>query len=147
MSAPALTIRRLERSDLAACVALYQQAYAIPPYGQGWDQETSERIILEFQRLFPQECFVAERGGEVAGFILCSSLAGLRATIEEFAVHPRHQKQGVGRRLLDHVVTVYRERGVPFLELIANDEAPAYGFYRRQGFTEPEHYRLMSKTL
>jgi ribosomal protein S18 acetylase RimI-like enzyme len=142
-----ILIRVLEESDVAACVALYQEAYATPPYHYGWDEDTSARIIRDVSRLFAQECFVAEAAGKVVGFILCSSLAGLRATIEEFAVAPKHQRHGIGRELLEHVIAYYRKRKVPYLELVASNEAPAYRFYQRMGFAEPETYRLMSKEL
>ena len=142
-----LTVRRFEERDIPTCIRLYQEAYAEPPYGGGWEDETCERIIRDLLRLFPQECFVAEQAGGILGFILCSSLAGLRTTIEEFAVRPSCQQQGVGRKLLDHVTDRCRAQGLPYLELIANVEAPAYGFYRREGFDETQHYRLMSKQL
>jgi ribosomal protein S18 acetylase RimI-like enzyme len=142
-----ISIRVLEEGDVAACVALYQDAYATPPYHYGWDEETSERIIRDVSRLFPHECFVAEASGEVVGFILCSSLAGLRATVEEFAVAPQNQRRGIGRKLLQHVIDHYRSRRVPYLELVANNEAPAYRFYCRMGFDEPGSYRLMTKEL
>ena len=147
MSHPALEIRLLENRDVPVCVGIYQQAYAAPPYGHGWDAEIAERIIRDLRRLFPEEGFVAEREGAVIGFILCSSLAGLRASIEEFCVAPAHQRQGVGRALLEHVIAFYQERGVPFLELVASRRAPAYAFYVRYGFSETEEYRLMSKEL
>lgn len=147
MAPDGITIRLLAEQDIAACVPLYQAAYETPPYGHGWDSETSARIIADIRRLFPQECFVAEKEGVVLGFILCSCLAGLRAMVEEFVVDPRWQKRGVGRALLTHIITLFRARGVPYLELIANTEAPAYRFYRREGFSETDNYRLMSKPL
>lgn len=140
-------IRPLGEDDIRPCIRLYQEAYATPPYGHGWDDEISERIIRDLLRLFPRECFVAVRRGEVVGFILCSSLADLRATVEEFAVAPAHQGEGIGDALLGHVTRTYRARGVPFLELVANRHAPAYGFYLRRGFAETQEYRLMTKEL
>lgn len=140
-------IRLLEARDVPACIRLYQEAYQAPPYGHGWDDAAARRIIEDLLRLFPGESFVAEGAGEVLGFILCSSLAGLRATIEEFAVAPEHQRRGLGRRLLKHVMQYYRGRRVPFLELVANIDAPAYAFYVGEGFSENQTYRLMSKEL
>lgn len=147
MTDATVQIRLLEDRDVDTCVRVYQDAYAAPPYGDGWEDELAARIIRDLRRLFPQECFVAESRGEVIGFIVCSSLADLRATIEEFVVAPEHQRRGAGRKLLDHVIAYYQGRKVPFLELVANTEAPAYRFYSRMGFAEPDHYRLMSKEL
>jgi aminoglycoside 6'-N-acetyltransferase I len=140
-------IRELEERDIAACVRLYCAAYETPPYDHGWDEETAERIIRDVARLFPGDCLVAELEGDVVGFILCSNLAGLRTTIEEFAVAPAFQRRGVGKALFDHAVAAARARGVPFMELVASRQAPAYRFYLREGFRETGEYRLMSKDL
>lgn len=147
MSTATLRIRLASEADLPALVAIYQQAYQAPPYLSAWDDELAGRIISEFQRLFPEECWLAERAGETVGFILCSSIADMRATVEEFCVTPQAQRQGVGDQLLGHALTHYRERGLPFIELIANRNAPAYGFYRRRGFSETSEYKLMSRRL
>lgn len=147
-SAPSpLRIRPLMAEDIPAAAALYRRAYEVPCYGGAWDQRTSERVIRDVLRLFPDQCFVGERDGILHGFILCSSLAGIRATIEEFAVAPEAQDQGVGSALLDHVLALYRKRGVSLIELVANREAPAYEFYRNRGFHENEAYRLMGREL
>lgn len=143
----AIQVRLLEISDLCDCVRMYADAYATPPYGQGWDDGVAEGIIREVKRLFPDECFVAEQEGQLVGFILCSSLAGIRATIEEFVVAPEHQRQGIGRQLLSWVLDYYRDRNFDFIELVANKEAPAYRLYRQEGFAETREYRLMSRQL
>lgn len=147
MAAPRVRTRLLEAQDIPACVKLYREAYQAPPYGHGWGDDTATLILEDMRRLFPQECFVAEVDGQLVGFILCSSLAGLRGTVEEFAVAPGYQRQGIGRMMLRHVLAHFRRRGVPFVELVANVDAPAYRFYLHEGFTECQTYRLMSKEL
>lgn len=147
MTTPALHIRLITSDDLPALVDIYQRAYREAPYFSMWDDETAERIIREFFRLFPNECWLAEWEGDLVGFILCSSIAEMRASVEEFCVAPDAQGQGVGDRMLAHALKHYRERGFPFIELIANKHAPAYGFYRRRGFMENSDYKLMSLEL
>lgn len=147
MDTPPPTIRTLQPADVDTCAAIYRDAYDCYPYGKGWEGVTGERIISEISRRWPEECFVAEVEGQVVGFIVCSSLAGMRATIEEFSVTPSRQGRGIGDALLKHVMNHYRERGVTFLELVANRRAPAYQFYQRRGFAETVEYRLMSLEL
>jgi len=143
-----LRIRLLTEQDIAACSQLYVDAYKLPCYGGGaWDEPTARRIITHWRQLFPQECFVAERQGQILGFILCSSIANVRAVVEELAVAPEYQNRGVGSALLHYVMEFYRQRGVPYMELIANRHAPAYAFYLKQGFRENRTYRLMSRAL
>lgn len=144
---PAPTVRNLREDDIDICARIYRRAYDLACYGGSWDEATAGRIIRELLTAYPQECFVAERDGVVHGFVLCSSLAGMRATVEELAVAPEYQEQGVGSALLDYVLTRYRRLGFTFVELIANQHAPAHEFYRKRGFTESVEYRLMTRPL
>jgi len=140
-------IRAARETDVTVCVAIYLAAYQAAPYNACWDDATAERIIHEMMRVHPDDCFVAELEGQVVGFVLCSTLAAMRAMIEEFAVAPEYQGQGVGEAMLKHVVGRYRREGFRVLELIANRRAPAWEFYRKRGFREPDDYRLMSLDL
>jgi ribosomal protein S18 acetylase RimI-like enzyme len=146
-SPPVLHLRPLTAADVPVCVDIYCRAYELPEDSGGWDEATAGRVIRDLLRLFPDQCFVAERDAVVPGFILCSSLAGVRATIEEFAVAPEYQNQGVGSALLDYVLDFYRRRGLPLIELVANRHTPAHAFYRKRGFSENRAYRLMGRTI
>jgi len=143
MSDDPLSIRTLQPGDVPVCARIFCRAYEALGAAPLWDEATAARIIAEVQRHFPDECFVAERGRTVQGFILCRSLAGLRATVEELAVAPECQQQGVGGELMDHVLDGYRRRGLTAVELVAHRRSPAWGFYRRRGFRESRDYRLM----
>lgn len=144
---PAPLIRDLTEPDVDICARIYRRAYELACYGGSWDEGTAARIIRELMHHFPHECFVAERDGVIYGFVLCSSLAGMRATVEELAVAPEYQDQGVGSALMDHVLDYYRVLGLSFIELVANQRAPAWGFYLKRGFNESIEYRLMTRPL
>jgi ribosomal protein S18 acetylase RimI-like enzyme len=147
MSDPEPLIRTLQPEDVSVCARIYRLAYEALAMGTTWDEPTAARIIMEMRRRFPEECFVAEWDGAVVGFILCSSLAGLRATIEELAVAPEHQERGLGGHLMDHAINHCRRRGLSFVELVAHRHSPAWRFYRRRGFRESADYRLMTREL
>ncbi len=140
-------LRPLTAADIPTCARLYRRAYEQLDDGGAPDEIIAAAIVRDVLRLFPDQCFAAERGGELQGFILCSSFAGLRATVEELVVAPEHQGTGVGSALLDHVMDLYRRRGVSAIELAANRHAPAYAFYRKRGFIENETHRLMGRAL
>lgn len=53
------------------------------------------------------------------------------ATIEALFVDPAHHGEGIGRALVSHARTLS-----PHLELEANEQSGAAGFYRRLGFRE-----------
>ena len=85
------------------------------------------RIAAEREDLFAYPgLFVAELGGEIAGFAAC--------TQEELAwlyVDPAHVRKGVGRALAEHALQ--RFPGIRRVEVLSGN-APAKALYARLGF-------------
>ncbi len=85
------------------------------------------RIAAEREDLFAYPgLFVAELGGEIAGFAAC--------TQEELAwlyVDPAHFRNGVGRALAEHALQ--RFPGIRRVEVLSGN-APAKALYARLGF-------------
>ena len=85
------------------------------------------RIAAEREDLFAYPgLFVAELGGEIAGFAAC--------TQEELAwlyVDPAHFRKGVGRALAEHALQ--RFPGIRHVEVLSGN-APAQALYARLGF-------------
>lgn len=85
------------------------------------------RIAAEREDLFAYPgLFVAELGGEIAGFAAC--------TQEELAwlyVDPAHARKGVGRALAEHALQ--RFPGIRHVEVLSGN-APAKALYARLGF-------------
>lgn len=85
------------------------------------------RIAAEREDLFAYPgLFVAEFGGEIAGFAAC--------TQEELAwlyVDPAHFRKGVGRALAEHALQ--RFPGIRRVEVLSGN-APAQALYARLGF-------------
>ena len=85
------------------------------------------RIAAEREDLFAYPgLFVAELGGEIAGFAAC--------TQEELAwlyVDPAHARKGIGRALAEHALQ--RFPGIRRVEVLSGN-APAQALYARLGF-------------
>jgi GNAT superfamily N-acetyltransferase len=57
------------------------------------------------------------------------------AIVEDVAVHPRAQSQGIGRALMQHAMRLAREAGCYKLALSSNlKRERAHAFYERLGF-------------
>ena len=108
-TAPALTlahrvlVREARPADLDA-VAVTDHAAFEPDwrYGRG----TFDRMLRS-----PARFVVAEREGGPVGYAFGDAL-GLQAHIVRLAVHPAHQKQGIGAQLLADLVSHWRTQGV-----------------------------------
>jgi len=76
------------------------------------------------------ECQVAEREGQVVGFVVARAAAG-ECEILNLAVAPEARRQGVGRELLTNLLS--RHPGEFFLEVRESNQA-ALRFYEFLGF-------------
>jgi ribosomal-protein-alanine N-acetyltransferase len=86
--------------------------------------------------------FMAERGafalaaesqGEIAGFILCRTIAG-EAEVLTLAVRPELRRQGAGRALLEAAMQTSAPFAGAMLLEVAADNPAAIALYRQVGF-------------
>ncbi|MDA2814403.1 GNAT family N-acetyltransferase [Nocardiopsis sp. RSe5-2] len=85
------------------------------------------------------ELVAVDASGAVVA-IMDTEVRGGRATIDTAAVHPDHQRRGLGRRLLERTHQAVRERGARLLEAWTRDDPGTLSWYRAMGFRESDHY-------
>jgi GNAT superfamily N-acetyltransferase len=91
-----------------------------------------DAIALPIEQIAAGCVFVAERDGVVAGFGAVVPRADGGAELDALFVEPDLWKQGLGRRLVDHIADVARANTASFLHVIGNPHAE--GFYLSCGF-------------
>jgi GNAT superfamily N-acetyltransferase len=91
-----------------------------------------DAIALPIEQIAAGCVFVAERDGVVAGFAAVVPRPDGGSELDALFVEPHLWKQGIGRRLVDHMAAVARVRGASFLHVIGNPHAE--GFYVSCGF-------------
>ena len=123
-----LAIRPYRPEDFPAIERVHDRARRVElRYAGLEDAFLPLRIAAEREDLFAYPgLFVAELGGEIAGFAAC--------TQEELAwlyVDPAHFRKGVGRALAEHALQ--RFPGIRRVEVLSGN-APAQALYARLGF-------------
>lgn len=120
---------------------------ALPPLVEG----AYERLV-EYVFARDYELAIAERDGVPAGFALIIYDLPDEVTLTEqcyviyMAVEPAHQRNGIGRALLERVEELARGRGLPYLTLMVTEENhPARELYAAAGFSTER--RMMTKAL
>ena len=86
--------------------------------------------------------------GEVAGFILGTSMLfhyGRTFEINDLAVAPQYQRQGIASQLLEQCLADLKAQGIVGFYLITAREGVLPAFYERFGFKKEERVMLMGK--
>lgn len=126
------TIRDASLEDASAIAAL--------------EQETSERYSPEYWRellstaAYPMLSFCAESEDQVVGFVIAqirigeSGLAEESGWLTKMAVARSHQRNGIGRMLLNALRTRLVDLGIHELCGLASYDSSGLLFLRREGF-------------
>jgi len=91
-----------------------------------------DAIALPIEQIAADCVFVAERDDVVVGFAAVVPRPDGGAELDALFVEPHLWKQGIGRRLVDHIADVARLRAANVLHVVGNPHAE--GFYLSCGF-------------
>jgi GNAT superfamily N-acetyltransferase len=103
-------------------------------------QRRALQAILKDEKI--GRIFVAREGGQVVAmasliFTVSTAEGGKAALFEDLVVAPERRGEGIGRRLLRHVIQQARKAGVLRLMLLTDgDNRPAQALYRASGFVD-----------
>lgn len=114
-----MQIRRAQQQDLAAIQALVVAAYS--KYTARIGQPPGPMRDDYGARIEADEAWVADCDGEVAGLLVLVAEPGA-LQIDNIAVSPLRQGQGVGRALLGFAEDEARRRSIPRLTLYTNEK-------------------------
>ena len=80
------------------------------------------------------KCFIATLKGQVVGACVVKPVTEETHELMNISVAPEYQKTGIGRKLLQHVITSSRKDGVKRLEVGTGTFGYQLAFYQREGF-------------
>ena len=118
--------RRMTGADLGAVVAIEETIYPHP-----WTRGNfSDSFAAGYH------CWIAECGGEMAGYTVAAIAAG-EAHLLNLSVAGPWQRRGIGREMLNFVLRLARDSGTAriFLEVRPSNSA-ARSLYAAAGFAE-----------
>ncbi len=123
---PGLHFRPMQGDDLSDVMEIERRSYPHP-----WT-----RLIFNDCLHAGYCCWVAERQGIIEGYGIISIAAG-EAHLLNLCVRPESQHQGIGMKILWHLISIARrhEAEIIFLEVRPTNR-PACELYRQAGFNE-----------
>ena len=107
----------------------------------GWNQ-AFEVLVLEITAHFlknydpeAERCWVAERSGEILGFVLLVKRSKQIAKLRLLLVEPSARGLGIGKRLVEECIRFAREKGYKKVVLWTHSNlSAARGIYKKAGF-------------
>ena len=136
-----LTFRPMTPADFPACARELIAAFAQAPWNEEWTYEQAYDRIDEIMSARVSRGWVCMEGDKCI-----SMLAGRIMTyqdtklfyIDEFSVHPEHQRQGLGSRMLSFARAELQKEPcrINHISLITERGFPSVAFYEKNGFVE-----------
>jgi len=133
----AMTLRLARPQEVSAIIALEHAAARIyaAVEGYAWVADMPAMASDEVARAIADEgVWVVVGEGDVVGAVVCF-WHGDDGHLRELNVHPRHQRRGLGRRLVNAALEGARAKGCVRLALTTFSQVPFNGpWYERMGF-------------
>jgi ribosomal-protein-alanine N-acetyltransferase len=133
----------MTRDDLAQVALLERLTFG----AEAWPSQAFRELLSAFAQARPMRgaiwVAVDSQTDEILGYagVEVSALWGEMDLIN-IAVAPAHRRRGIGRLLLERIVNLCRQRGVPLLWLrVRASNRGALRFYRRMGFRVRGRFR------
>ena len=127
-----MEIRNMQLDDYDSVYALW---LSCPGMGLN-NLDDSKEGITKYLARNPDTCFVAVEDGRIIGSILTGH-DGRRGYISHTAVSPSHQRQGIGKQLVEVALDALKQQDINKVNLVVfarNEKGNA--FWEKMGFTQ-----------
>ena len=146
------TVRQATEQDIPRILELYRQLPLNPPPEDAPSPTAEEfrRVFNEISALPGYSLLVAEEGGEILGTAVLAILPGMAhgvspfAVVEYVVVDEKARRRGIGKLLMDDIVSRSKEAGCYKIMLTSDKRRiEAHKFYESLGFGASAHgFRL-----
>ena len=136
------TIRAMTIADFAAVLRLWQDTEGI-----SLNESDDRGQIRNFLRHNPGMSFVARRGGEIVGAVLCGH-DGRRGYLHHLAVARAHREKGLGKKLVNACLTKLQRLKIQKCNIfLFTDNGAGEKFWKHNGWLQRADLLVMQKNL
>ena len=134
-------IRLMAKSDFSAVRKVWQEA------GIDLSSSDTEQELARMIERNPKFCFVGEESNSIIAAVL-GGFDGRRGWIHHLAVLPLYQKTGLGKMLLDTLITAFEKEKILKIKLeVVDSNKEVINFYLKQGWDLRHEITTMSMNL
>lgn len=141
-----MKIRVVRKKEMKDVLKIMIKEFSKSPWNEKW----TPKKALKTLKSYGGKIYVALENKEILGFILVNEFyyfSGPCINIEEFVISKKYQGKGVGKKLLEYIEKMYREKKFSKIYLLTMKKAEAYKFYRKKGFYDSKYNAYMEKKL
>lgn len=144
-------VRQLREGAAGDIKRLFVKIFSGQPWNDNWSDDDQLRLYID--ELIGQKnslTFGAFAGGSLIALSMGQVrhwYEGTEYFINEFCVASERQGQRIGSLFMSEIEKACRDMGIVQLYLLTGKDAPAYGFYKKQGFEHCESTAAMGKRL
>lgn len=145
-----MEFRKLDTNDLEEAKSLFYSIFTQPPWNDGWNDPKQLDAYFRDMMCSPNSLAYGlfEEGrliGASTGYIM-HWWSGTEYYILEFFISTDMQSNGCGSTFLKLIEEDIAQSGFDHIFLQTERTVPAYGFYKKQGFTElADHVSLFKR--
>jgi ribosomal protein S18 acetylase RimI-like enzyme len=137
-----ITVRKIDQGELEALLDLYHD---LSPNDPPLNQEEAQQIFRHLLRSEEVDIWVAVRTEVIVATCVAITVPNLTrggrpfVVIENVVTKREFRNQGIGKALLQHVITLAKEHGAYKVMLQTGSSNPAtHAFYKSLGFRDNE---------
>ena len=136
-----MEVRRATQEDAESILAFWRSSNATTG---STDEVTAVRGVAES----PSAVFLlALESGEIIGSLI-GAFDGWRGHMYRLVVRPDRRREGIARKLVREVETVFAKRGITRIYAVVEDDRPvARTFWTTMGYPSIDHVRLHAGRL
>ena len=145
-----IVYRRMTRQEALESADIIVEAYAKQPWHEEWTIENAVSRIDELTTTPKCLAVAAFDGTQPIGFAFGlphTSVMGRGIHIAEIAIRPKHQRGGIGSRLLNYLEAEARILGFVFVWLVSRSTGGVAEYYKSNDYEHSEKLCVYSKKL
>jgi len=145
VTATDIQLRLATNADAETIMALISAVFA--EYGMIWNADVEVPDLFDIEKNYHSSkgaFFVSEINGQIVGTVGVTFEGTSHAEGHRLYVSPTHRRLGLGRLMMNHVLTWAREREISEMTAWSDTRFDkAHNLYRGLGFTQSEGERPM----
>ena len=140
--------RAFQLADLDACIDLFIETFAQPPWSETWERPVVKARLEQIIGTPGSYGVVTGDDDGITAFALGVSEPwheGSHFFLKECCVSHRHQRQGIGTRLMDYLSEQLKERDATRIYLLTARGEMSEAFYTKIGYYTSQRMILMAR--